>query len=1040
MRVRTYRDVYQLLTAKGYSVAARITNSGKPLVTLRNEKFDQNKNILFVSRDYRGLDNKNEEVTLIPCKAPGVEIVSNMMRLYDIGKCDILGIYDVLDWFQSGAVYKKSPTNLSNRIEINVLTPAEKVKFLRNFFDTLGKFVKARGYTGVVFCGGYTYDATTGDFVSDWTKWGRVWNEFGVPCTLTVPLNYIALDRDNEEATNMASLVGFLRDHLEGVLHGDNFYTLDCTNVETQFVKTIEEFDEFMRVLVNTKLSCWDTETTGLSRLGEDLLLIQVAISEKIAYVIPYKHKQSPFSESELEYIASKLKHYFEYDSAGSIHIYHNAKYDLNQFYHVTRWRYYAAKIYDTMAGEYALKETRKNLKPLLGVRPFSLDFLAANYGDSEIYKQGNVGKQDRTNLAEKDLNDIAEYGVKDVIIPYQLYHFQIDAAKRKKDHNFLNVVLHVIGDIIYCTTILEQNGEKLDKEYLISLLGTFSDTSFGKKLKNVERDLYQTEQVKIANDIICENAGYKPASGHGLFGQTKWLFNIGKPEHKKILFVDVMGLEPDKTKTGKDSIGKAFKEKYKSDPIVAMFDRLEKMKKAYSTFIEAHFERFKTDKDLKVDGRLRSDYNFTSVLTGRISANNPNLQQIPSRGEFSKIIKRQFVAEPGNFFLKADYSAHEVRNWGNVSGDPNVCAAFDIGKQLRKKLRYYFTNDYQILDKFEKFKVDTGWEVPKGQHPITYNEKAELISNIQDARFKKFCEIMFELENRGDVHKLNYEFFCGVPAAEVTPVQRQSAKGLVFGTIYGRGPHSIATEINTSPEEAENLQRLMFDKFNRGSEWLIGCKQNGAKTLEVHSPIGRVRHCDSYANGSPSIISATDRQGPNSCIQGFSSDVGFSSGKILQDICWKWLWSRGIDFQFKYCNVVHDSTETEVRLRDLPLALYLIEHSYTTLVHRKLKKLYNMDLVCGYEVEADFGTSMCHMETFKNFLNFVPLVNQCLDWTKKEMPNWTCDQRDIETCFHNFEVLSKIRKHELKKTFGCKVDTYMYLNRDNITTVGLQF
>lgn len=1046
-QVRTFRDVNQLLAQRGYYIHAMITKKGKPLVFLKNEHFDQEKNILFVSRDFYGLSDINEETTLIPCKAPGIEIVSNIMRRQNIGNAAIIGIYDIYQWKESNAKLEFDPITQSGKpTPIKILTPGEKVELVKDFFNSLEKFVEAKGFTGIVFCGATKEDQniTTGDFELNWKKWGRVWNQFGVPCILTVPLNYISVDRDNEEATNMASLAGFMNDHTAYVIHGKNYYTLDMEGVKTRLVKNIKQFDKFMQMLRETKLSSWDTETTGLSRTCEDILTIQVALDEKTAYIIPYKHKQTPFNQEELDYIAKTFKKYFEEEAKGSIHIYQNAKYDLNQFAHMCGWRYYSALVWDCMAAEFQLNENRKCLKSF-GVSPFSLKFFTYNYGGSEIYEEGNVGKDDREDLNNRNLEDVAEYGGKDVVVPYQLYHFERAEAKRKGDEHFDNVVLHVIGDIIYDTTILEQNGEKVDKPYLISLLGKSSD--FGGQMESLKKEIYDSKEVKIANDIVCEKLGYSSNGKAGLFGQKKWAFDIGKPEHKRILFCDVMGLEADKTAKGSDSIGKEFKEKYKSNELVAKFDRLEKMKKAESTFILGHFQRYEIDKDLRNDDRMRSNYQFTGVLTGRISASNPNLQQIPSRGEFCKIIKRQFIANPENFFLKADYSAHEVRNWGNVSGDEGIGNAFDIGKQIRKQLRLYFSQDYEILDKYEKFKKEVKWEVPKGseEKALTYEEKKALVESLptgtrEEKRFHKLCDLMFDLENRGDVHKMNYEFFCGVPAALVTPLQRQSAKGLVFGTIYGRGAASIAAEIGVSPEEAEDLQHKMFDKFSNGSKWLTHCKENGLKTCEVHSPLGRIRHLDSYMNGSSNLIAATDRQGPNSCIQGASSDIGFAAGKIMQDLCWNWFWKRGINLGFKYCNVVHDSTETEVALAHYPIVMYLLEHAYTTLVHRKLKKLYDFDLSCGFEVEADIGPCMSHMETFKNFLNFQPIIESCIDWAKTGFPNWYVSEDNLRKCWKNFKILDDVRKEELKQSVGVKVDTLMLVNSKNILELGLEF
>ena len=139
----------------------------------------------------------------------------------------------------------------------------------------------------------------------------------------------------------------------------------------------------------------------------------------------------------------------------------------------------------------------------------------------------------------------------------------------------------------------------------------------------------------------------------------------------------------------------------------------------------------------------------------------------------------------------------------------------------------------------------------------LNYDEKKELIANINEKRFKKLCELMFELENKGDVHKLNYEFFYGTPAYLVNPQQRQSIKAVVFGVIYGMSAITLAEDLKIPVSEAEGIVNKMFEKFPLGGKWINHCKENGKLTCQVRSPLGRIRHLDGFRHPSYSVVSA---------------------------------------------------------------------------------------------------------------------------------------------------------------------------------------
>lgn len=238
--------------------------------------------------------------------------------------------------------------------------------------------------------------------------------------------------------------------------------------------------------------------------------------------------------------------------------------------------------------------------------------------------------------------------------------------------------------------------------------------------------------------------------------------------------------------------------------------------------------------------------------------------------------------------------------------------------------------------------------------------------------------------------------------------------------------------------KDAQHIMDIMFEKFKDGGDWIHNCHELGRKTCEVHSPIGRIRHLWAYKHPGFSIHSSMDRKGPNSCVQGFSSDIGFDAGKIMQDLCWNWFWKRGINFEFTYMNVVHDSTETQVRIKHIPIAAYMMEHAYSTLVHRKLRDLFGFELTCGYETEMDVGGSQSEMYTIENFCELERYVKKAIEWSEKNLDNWKLEEGEWDAFLTNLRIIDNIRKKELKESYGKPVDYDMYLNEDNILEQGL--
>jgi DNA polymerase I-like protein with 3'-5' exonuclease and polymerase domains/intein/homing endonuclease len=518
--------------------------------------------------------------------------------------------------------------------------------------------------------------------------------------------------------------------------------------------------------------------------------------------------------------------------------------------------RWWNHRVYDVLTGEFSLDENRKHLNALFfrdknnEGGTYQLGQLALEYG-CQLYAEGAIGKMNRANMAAEKLKDIAAYGGKDVVIPWQIHEFQIAEAKRRGKHysKFLKTVCEQISDMIITMAMMERNGSQTDPNYLLQQSGNSGH---------------------FAQILMLVNRG---APSEGLFGSIAdpWVFDIGKPESQSTLFFDVLKLQPLEVK--KDGTGKAnkyFKKHYKDVPEVKLYSDYAQAKQLKSTFIDSLYKNFLLGtEDGRSDWRIRPSYDYLTIITGRSGSSKPSLQQIPSHGDLAKFLKRVFVASRGKILLKADYKAHEVRNWGNIAGDEIIGAAFRVGLELKQTYR--------------------------------------LLKHIDDT-VRKEWEEKFE---DADVHRINYKFFFGRPTDKIDKTkgkaERQSVKAVVFGVIYGKGAASLAEDIGCTEQQAQELIDLMFSKFVSGGNYINQVKSGIRSDLCHVSPVGRVRHLWGMLHWNKGVHSAQMRRGPNSDIQGFSSDNGFTGNRLMHRCIWEYLESQGQPFSFTAMNMVHD-------------------------------------------------------------------------------------------------------------------------------------
>jgi len=826
-----------------------------------------------------------------------------------------------------------------------------------------------------------------------------------------------AASQKQEDIKKYTNLLGFVADALNTARRGENRYNVKLGKIDIVYINSIAKFEKFYKKLCVKDIVSIDSETVGVKRIANTLFSIQFAFDRnpKRSYFLPIDHPDTPFNKKELAYIKQRLADYFE-KGKSVFHIYQNGKFDIQQFLQQLQIRFYNHKIYDVMAGEYALDENRKLLAKRGGAnaveKPFSLDAIAEYYG-IDIYSRIAFSKGDRVDMTQVKLdNKFIKYSCIDTVVPILIVRCQLKEAEHRGQKTFKRFILRVISNTILAIAQMEHTGAYIDKDYVYELKG--ANSAIDKQIKDLLHKIKDLPSVKKANRLLIQSKNIPTGF------VEPWVFNINKEASKQMLFFKVLKLEPTKlTKKGTGAINKDFKNKYKDLLEVKLMDDYEKLKKLKTTYVDGFFKKLTRDLDCR-DSKIRSDYIWNEISTGRLGSRDPNLQNIISRGDLAKTIKRCFIAQEWRILFKNDYSAHEVRGWANLANDIRLSGSFDSGLRMRRKLRILI-NKYRVeAADWRKFKDKHEWDKIK-----VYEEKKKLVDGLKNKAQRKIAALDLQIEVFGDIHKLNCQHFWGTHPLKVTADQRQAVKAVVFGVIYGKTAAGLAESLGITEEAAQELIDLLFEKFKEGGDWIKTVIREAQKQLFVLSPAGMIRHLWAYLHNKQGVRNAMDRRGPNSIIQGLASQQGVDSMRNLQVLFWNYIVNNGVENPLwkVITNYVHDSVESENWIHMAPLHLYFLEHASTTLVHKNYEDIHGMKFKVGLEVEFQMGPSMDKLYTWKwGYDELREYVIKTLDWQKSMFKNPNHDKiakRVLKAFEHNLNLISKIRAKELKRFSG---------------------
>ncbi len=393
--------------------------------------------------------------------------------------------------------------------------------------------------------------------------------------------------------------------------------------------------------LQNQTSVCFDTETTGIDALNAELVGISFSYEKGKGFYVPF-----PENQDEAQVLVDKFKPFFENESIEKIG--QNIKYDLKILanYNIE----IKGKLFDTMIAHYLINpDMRHNMDILsetyLKYSPKSIETLIGKPARSA----GGKGKGQKS-MRDVALEEIKEYAVEDADVTYQLkQNFSpiLDKAETKKLFDEIEIPL------IPVLAAMEMEGINLDVPFLASM-----SIEMAKESLALEQKIYET-------------AGEK--------------FNLASPKQLgDVLFekLKIGGAKQKKTKTGQYATGEEILSYLANDnPIVKDIQDWRQMVKLQSTYIDA----LPNQVDAKT-GRVHTDYMQTVAATGRLSSNNPNLQNIPIRTERGRLIRKAFIARDENHTLvSADYSQIELRIIAALSGEENMILAFKNNEDIHK-------------------------------------------------------------------------------------------------------------------------------------------------------------------------------------------------------------------------------------------------------------------------------------------------------------------------------------------------------------------
>ena len=407
-------------------------------------------------------------------------------------------------------------------------------------------------------------------------------------------------------------------------------FSIKNVNTNYKLVDNEEDARKLYDFFRTNEILVLDTETTSTNAMEAELVGLSFAVKENEAFYVAI-----PSDRQEAQKIVDIFKPLYEDEKI--LKVGQNIKYDLEVLhnYGVTL----QGKMWDTMIAHYLIQpELRHNMdymaETLLGYQTIHIDEL--------------IGPKGKNQKSMRDLSptEVYEYACEDADITLKLKNVLEPKLKEAGvDHLFYEIEMPLVPVLAE----MEMNGVCIDTESL-------NETSriFTNRMQELENRIYE------------------------LAGEP---FNIASPKQVGEILFDKLKIveKAKKTKTGQyvtsEEVLQQLKNKHE---IIADILEHRGLKKLIGTYIDALPKLINPQ-----TGHIHTSFNQTITATGRLSSSDPNLQNIPIRGEDGKEIRKAFIPEPGCLFFSADYSQIELRVMAHLSNDEHMLTVFREGKDL---------------------------------------------------------------------------------------------------------------------------------------------------------------------------------------------------------------------------------------------------------------------------------------------------------------------------------------------------------------------
>lgn len=592
-----------------------------------------------------------------------------------------------------------------------------------------------------------------------------------------------------------------------------------------KLVEDEEEIRALSQKFLSAKTLSLDTETTGTDAMTAELVGLSFSVEEFEAYYIPV-----PPEREEAQKIVDIFKP--AYENPSSLKTGQNIKYDM-----LVLARYgvdIKGKMFDTMVAHYVLQ-------PEL---PHNMDALAEQYlGYSTIKIEELIGPKGKKQKNMRDLppGDVYEYACEDADVTLRLKNALHDELVR---NDAIQLFEEVEMPLVRVLAAMELTGVRIDTE-------TLRETS----------ELFTLRMNKLEEEVFA------------LAGES---FNLSSPKQVGEILFDKLKIDEraKRTKTGQYVTSEEVLEKLR--PRHEIVDRIlnyRGLKKLTSTYVDSLPTLINPS-----TGKIHTSFNQTVTSTGRLSSSNPNLQNIPVRGDDGKEIRKAFIPEPGCTFFSADYSQIELRIMAHLSGDKHMIEAFlegddihastaakiyhkPIGDVTRDERRKAKTANFGIIYGISVFGLAERLNVPRSEarelidgYFATYPRVREYMDeSIERARRQGYIETL--LRRRRYLPDINSRNAVVRGYAERNainaPIQGSAADiiKIAMVRIYNRFISEnlrstmmlqVHDELNFSvvPEEREIVEQIVIHEMENAYSLSVPLKADcgwGANWLEAH-------------------------------------------------------------------------------------------------------------------------------------------------------------------------------------------------------------